>query len=95
MQATISTSEQQIIEVSAMRDGYPVPGIVMEIIITMPDETTQSYVMPATGSDGRTTLTLPAIQAENGSVILYLVCVNGLEETDICYEDSFAIWSNP
>ncbi len=94
-QPTLPMNQQQNIEISVSRDGFPVPGIVLEIVLDLPDGSSETYVLPASGSDGKTAQLLPVIQADNGTVILYQVCVIGQDETNICYEDSFTIWSQP
>ncbi len=92
-QPTIQSNQRQEIRVLVSRDGAPVSGIEMEITITLPDKVTQTYQLPKTGPDGRASILLPLFQVDNGSVILYQVCVIGQEQTYFCYEDSFTIWN--
>lgn len=94
-QPTIPANQQQVIEVSVSRDGFPVPGVGLEISLSLPDGSSQVYVLPPTGSDGKSVQTLPIIQADNGSVILYKICITGQGQMNFCYEDSFTIWSQP
>lgn len=94
-QSTLSSEEQQEISVAVLRNGFPASGVALEVNLTMPDESKLTFSMPDTGADGKSSLTLPAILAENGSVILYQVCVINQEQANFCYEDSFAIWNQP
>lgn len=92
---TVRSDEQQEIQVTVLRNGFPVSGVELELSITLPDNTTKNFVLSQTGMDGKAYHLLPIIQAENGSVILYQVCVMNQEQANFCYEDSFTIWNQP
>ncbi len=92
-QPTVRTDEQQEIRVTVLRNGFPVSGVKLDITLTMPDNSTQNFILPETGADGKASLLLPMVQAENGSVILYQVCVINQDQANFCYEDTFAIWN--
>lgn len=94
-QPVVRTDEHQEVLVTVLRNGFPVSGVDLELTLTLPDNSTQNFILPETGSDGRANLQLPMIQAENGSVILYQVCVINQDQANFCYEDSFAIWDPP
>lgn len=92
---TVRSDQPQEIQITVLRNGFPVSGVALELTITMPDNSTQNFALPETGADGKSSLLLPVIQAENASVILYQVCVVNQEQANFCYEDSFAIWNQP
>ncbi len=94
-QPTISSGGRQEIQATVLRNARPVSGVDLAITVTLPDNTSWDYRLPKTGEDGKSSLILPAIQAENGSIILYQVCVINQEQANFCYEDSFAIWTQP
>lgn len=92
-QPMVRSDEQQEIRITVLRNGFPVSGVKLDITVTMPDNSTQNFILPETGADGKASLLLPMIQAENGSVILYQVCVINQEQSNFCYEDTFTIWN--
>lgn len=94
-QPTVRSDEEQEILVTVLRNGQPVSGITLELIITLPDRSTQKFVLPETDTDGNSVQKIPMIQAENASVILYQICVLNQDQANFCYEDSYTIWNQP
>ncbi len=91
----VSPNQSQEIGVSVFENNIPLVNIEPDIIIVLPDETTRIYYMQPTGSDGQTRLQLDPIDAPNGTIIPYQVCVYNLNGSKFCVKDSFLIWSNP
>ncbi len=59
----------------------------------MPDGSQKPYVMPPTGADGQTHLSLPPAQAQNGTLIPYQVCLTSNIEKRVCVKDNYLIWN--
>ncbi|MBP1694007.1 MAG: hypothetical protein H6Q37_1890, partial [Chloroflexi bacterium] len=50
---------------------------------------------PPTDVNGVARLKIDPIQAKNGTVIRYQVCINGKNSEQYCVQRSFLVWSNP
>lgn len=91
----LDTRFQQEIGVLVRTDGQPVAGARPALVLTLPGGSQQTYSLPPTGPDGKSSLLLPPLQADNTMLFLYKVCVPGLGGDTFCVEDSFVIWNNP
>ncbi len=85
----------QMIWVKVMRGDYPARDMQPELVILMPNKSKLAYTMQPTGEDGKTSALLPPIEAPNGEVIDYKVCLPLTPDTRFCVQDSFIIWNNP
>jgi hypothetical protein len=91
----IASGQPQGIGVSVTEKGQPVSGVVPYLQVTLPDGRQKSYSMPPTSAQGLSELTIEPVQAANGTLILYRVCVPLAQQPDTCVGDSFVIWDNP
>lgn len=85
----------QMIWVKVMHGDFPAPDMQPELILLLPNKSRLVYTMQPTGEDGKTSALLPPIEAQNGEVIDYKVCLPITEEARFCVQDSFIIWNNP
>jgi hypothetical protein len=92
---TINSSTPQTISATVFSQGVAQSGQNLELYITMPDGTQQLYYLPTTNENGRTGITIPPIDGENGSMIQYRVCLSIEGHESICVENLFMIWGNP
>lgn len=91
-QPIVAPDRQQEIGVSVYSGKQPLSGVSAELILTYPDGHEETFTLPLTDSEGKTQLKLSPIQAENGTLIPYRVCVQGRREQRFCVRDSFLIW---
>jgi hypothetical protein len=87
-----STNLQQELGVSVLRLNQPVAGVIPFVKLTLPNGEQKTLAMPATDANGISTLTLPPIQAINGTLILYQVCLPSFGDRS-CAGDSYVIWN--
>lgn len=88
----LSANQSEEIGASAFEGSTPLKNIEPILIVMMPDGTQKSYYFPPTGEDGKTTRKLDPINAPNGTVIPYQVCISSITKELFCVKDSFVIW---
>ena len=93
--SSIATENNQEIWANIIKNNAPFPDAVLELIINLPDGTIQEYAFPPTSEDGRTFLVTPPINAPNGKLIPYQVCMTVDESARICVSDDYLIWNIP
>jgi hypothetical protein len=91
----VSSDQSQEIGSSIFEGKTPLRSIEPILILTMPDGSQKSYYFPPTGDDGQTMLRLDPIEAQNGTLIPYEVCISSIRDEMFCVKDSFVIWYNP
>jgi hypothetical protein len=91
----VGSNQAQEIGASIFEGKSPLRSIEPVLTLIMPDGTQQSYYFPPTGDDGQTLLKLDPIEAQNGTLIPYQVCISSLTDEMFCVKDSFVIWYNP
>jgi len=91
-QPIVAPDREQEIGVTIYSGNQPVNGISPELILTYPGGREESFILPPTNAEGTTQLKLSPIQAENGTLIPYRVCVRNQQEQRFCIRDSFLIW---
>jgi hypothetical protein len=89
----VNPGQSQEIGVIIFKNNLPLVGIEPDILVNLPDMTTQEYYMYPTGEDGKTIITLEPIAAQKGTLIPYQVCVFFQGGEQLCVEDSYTIWS--
>ena len=90
----VSISENQDIYAMIYQAGSPLKNREPVLYLSMPDgEMRQSY-FPPTDLEGRTMLKLAPIQAPNGTLIAYKVCLSGLKDQQKCVKDSYLMWNS-
>lgn len=91
----ISPEQEQEIWAVVLSAGVPVPNIEPELTLTMPDGTEQIYRLAATDENGETRQIIPAMNAENGTLVPYVICVQVENQQRFCVMDSYLIWAVP
>lgn len=92
----VTSQEEQVIQVKVFqaRGLVPISDIESILVVGMPDNSKQTYNVPATDLDGTAMVTLPPIaNAATGTVIPYVVCLNVPADTPICSSGSYLIWN--
>jgi len=94
--ALVSSDQEQQIGAAIYANDNKVPDIQVILSVRMPDDTWVDYGPQATDENGQTIFTLPPIKAPNSTIILYQVCLYGIEEErNFCVMEEFTIWGNP
>lgn len=92
---TLGPEKEQEFGASILEDNAPLQGVQPVLVLTLPDGAAQPYVMPPTASDGQTRLRIPPIDAGNGTLIPYEVCISAPSGSKYCFRDNFLIWKTP
>jgi len=88
----ISPDQEQEIWAVVFSADVPVPNIEPELTMTMPDETEQIYRMAATDENGETRQIIPPIEAKNGTLVRYNICVQLENQQRFCAGNNYVIW---
>jgi hypothetical protein len=91
----ISPVEEQEIFVYVFEGITPLTNIEPLLQITLPDGSNQSFYFPPTDVDGQTTLSLPPVGGQNGTLVPYQVCISSIIEETFCVKESFLVVANP
>ncbi len=91
----VGPDQSQEIGVSVMADNVPVINAEPELLLYLPDNSTQRYYMYPTGDDGQTRQQIEGLSVPPGTLIPYQVCLYSLEGQKFCVQDSFLVWQNP
>ncbi|MBX3046763.1 MAG: hypothetical protein KF698_07185 [Anaerolineales bacterium] len=93
--AQVSSTEGQTIYASLHANGQLLQGLQPFLELTAPSGETWLYTFPATDANGQTQLSVPPVQGQNWELVVYKVCLDGLNEATRCTTDSYRIWGNP
>jgi hypothetical protein len=88
----IAPNQDQEIGVVVFSGGMPVPNVSAELTLRMPNGDEQVYPLPPTNQQGETQLSLGPINADNGTLVPYRVCVQMQNQQRFCVMDSYVIW---
>jgi hypothetical protein len=91
----LPSNQSQIIEALIYEDQEPLKNVEFMVILTMPDGNQITLYMPPTNENGKSSLELNPITAQNGTVIPYQACVLGLFDPPVCILENFIIWQSP
>jgi hypothetical protein len=91
----ITSSQAQEIGASIFKGDKPQTGIEPILVVTYPDGSQAAYYFPPTGADGKTTKSLDPIEAQNGTLVPYQVCLSTASKELFCVKESFVVWGNP
>ncbi|MFN2195311.1 MAG: hypothetical protein ACK2UW_04220 [Anaerolineales bacterium] len=94
-QPAIPPDEAQVIFARISQNKLPIINVQPVLELTMPDDTRQTMQMSASDIDGISSLQLPPIAADNGTIIPYQVCVLFSDGSQFCLADQFLIWNAP
>lgn len=87
--------QPQWITVRISQNGMPVINLKPLLEISLPNGETLAYNMPGTDIDGVSTQQVPPVDAPNGSIIAYQVCILHMDASRYCVQDSYLIWNIP
>lgn len=91
----VAPGQRQEIEIRILQGNLPVSQVEPDLIVELPDGLKKNYYMPPTGQDGQSLFQLEAINALNGTLISYQVCIYyPLGETN-CVSDGFLVGVSP
>ncbi len=88
----VSPDQKQEIGVVIYGNGRPVSGLEPVLELSLPRGVHESLVLPPTDEAGETHIILEPLNADNGTLIPYKVCVSTLNEQMFCVMDSYLIW---
>jgi hypothetical protein len=92
----IPSDQSQKISAAVYNNSIAVPDLQMILSVRMSDDNWVDYGPQPTDQKGQTVFDLSPIQAPNGTIILYQVCMYGIGETrSFCVMEDFTIWGNP
>lgn len=93
---SVTPDQSQEIGVSVFENGEPLSKVEPDLVLTLPEGNEVTYYMHPTGDNGQARIRLNPIDAPNGTLIPYEVCVyNLMNKGKFCIKDSFLIWKNP
>lgn len=94
--ALIPSDEAQEIGAAIYDNFIAVPDVEVVLRVRMPDNTWIDSDPQTTDGEGKVNFHLDPIQAPNGTIILYQVCLYGLNGSkNFCVMEDFTIWGNP
>lgn len=90
----VSADENQEIHVALYENGKPLKDCEPILIFTMPDGSQRKTFFQPSNRNGRTRLTLPPIEAPNGTLIAYQICLKDIDGKLHCEGDNYLIWDS-
>jgi hypothetical protein len=90
----ISSREEQVIYASLFAGTKLLAGLQPYLELQLPDGGTRIFQFPPTSEGGLTQLTVPAVLAQNGTLVPYRVCLEGFGVSEVCSNESYMIWGN-
>jgi hypothetical protein len=93
-QMVSSTQEQEIV-LSIQRDGVPLQGASATLVVSLPDGAIRSNDFSPTDASGMARLKVAPIQAQNGALIPYQVCIYNESGDQYCIQQNYMIWTTP
>jgi hypothetical protein len=90
----LPANQWQKIFVKVSEAGVALKNREPVLILSHPNGSTQKLYFPPTGSDGQTFLDIPGIQAPNGTLITYNVCLFGFNSEKRCVGENYLIWNS-
>jgi hypothetical protein len=91
----ISSSQAQEIHALVLDNGIPLSNIDLALMITMPNGSQRTQTFQATDRNGQTHTSVDPINAPNGTLIIYEVCIDNTVDAPDCIVDDFLVWGNP
>lgn len=88
----VSSTGAQEIHTAIFQDGVPLPNFELLLIATMPDGSQRKAYFQPSDQDGTSAIQLAPINAPNGTLIAYQVCLFGLDGEQTCVGDNYLIW---
>ncbi|MCH7663807.1 MAG: hypothetical protein IH859_08065 [Chloroflexi bacterium] len=92
--AFITSQEEQILYISVFDEGVALAGIVPTLTLTLPTGIQTIYRFAPTDESGMTFISIPPVEAINGTLIFYEICVENTDAGVVCAQDNYLIWGN-
>ena len=89
----VSPNQEQEIGVVIYGNGRPLAEIEPVLELSLPDSVQKSYTLPPSDEKGETQMILEPLEADNGTLVPYKVCVDTQNEQMFCVMDSYLIWN--
>lgn len=89
----VDDQTQQEIGVIVRFGNQPAVNLQPTLILALPNGEVYKFDMPLTNGQGKSSFVVPPIQAPNGTLIDYRVCITTREELEVCARDDYLIWS--
>lgn len=90
----VSSNNSQEINVALYEDGKPLNNFEPVLVVTMPDGSQRKAYFDPSDKTGRSAIGLAPIDAPNGTLIAYKVCLFGFEGEPRCVGDNYLIWDS-
>lgn len=91
----INSEGEQAISAMVLDNGNPLKNIDLVMDLKLPDGSQTTYEFPPTGQDGKSQIDVGSVDASNGTLIVYQVCIQNIPDTTSCVVDDYLIWGNP
>jgi hypothetical protein len=91
--ADVTQSQVPEIGAGVFDKGVPMANMEVYVTVYLPNGEERVYMMPLTDINGMTQVALADLEAENGSILSYDVCLTGLFPTDVCTSSGFYYWT--
>jgi hypothetical protein len=88
----VSSDDSQEINVAIYQDKTPLSNFEPLLLVTMPDGSQRKAYFQPSSENGCTSIELAPIDAPNGTLIAYQVCLFGLDGEPNCVGDNYLIW---
>jgi hypothetical protein len=88
----VSSKGVQEIHTAIYEDGKPLKNFEPLLIATMPDGSQHKAYFQPSDEDGCSSIVLAPIEAPNGTLIAYQVCLFGIDGQQTCVGDNYLIW---
>lgn len=89
----VSSNEPQEIHIALYENGKALENYEPMLIVTMPDGSQRKAYLQPSDRNGRTSIQLAPIEAPNGTLIAYQICLIGVSEDPRCVGDNYLIWN--
>ena len=93
--AYVGPEESQEIHVLLQEGKSPLKNREPIISLILPDNSQQTYTFSPTNAQGESVITVPPIEALNGTIIQYTVCLIIPKGESLCKEGDYLIWNYP
>lgn len=94
-QPMVASGQPQEIGVTVTEDDVPLVNREPILNLTLPDNRLETYRFPPTDEGGKTVLEIPPVEAPNGTLIPYEVCLMGIYGKTFCVGENYLIWNLP
>jgi hypothetical protein len=90
----VSSNEPQDIHIALYENGKELENYEPILVVTMPDGTQRKAIFQPSDKYGRTSIQLSPIEAPNGTLIAYRICLVGVTVEPHCVGDNYLIWNS-